>query len=187
MAPIAALLCTEEPSTQLAPLDADCKCTRTSHKGNAGTSQTPVEHAHTAIRCRALRMVERPDDSILIIVGDVVGHNQRAAAAMAGLRSVCRLFAAETGDPAAILERLDAYVINEPDARFASMWIARFDPSAGVLTYSCAGHPPPLEVLQAETSDQRRAVALADQLLDGSPRDDDALLVLVDIRISESA
>jgi serine/threonine-protein kinase RsbW len=53
---------------------------------------------------------------------------------------------ARAGDPARILERLDAFVETVPSAATATLAYVELDPGTGDVRYACAGHPPPLVV-----------------------------------------
>ncbi|MGY1808156.1 SpoIIE family protein phosphatase [Blastococcus sp. SYSU D00669] len=87
------------------------------------------------------------DGRIAFVVGDVVGHDLGAAAAMGRLHSALRVVAAAPHDgPAAVLEALDQASAAIPGARFATIGYGEYDPVAGRLRYACAGHPPPLLV-----------------------------------------
>ncbi|MGY1602502.1 SpoIIE family protein phosphatase [Geodermatophilus sp. SYSU D00815] len=87
------------------------------------------------------------DGRIGFVVGDVVGHDLRAAAAMGRLHSALRVVAAAPHDgPAAVLEALDRASAAIPGARFATIGYGEYDPATGRLRYACAGHPPPLLV-----------------------------------------
>ncbi|WP_406292980.1 SpoIIE family protein phosphatase [Embleya sp. NBC_00888] len=85
-----------------------------------------------------------PDGSIGLVIGDVEGHNLAAAAVMGQLRSVVRAYAAEGHGPAVVLERSNS-VLSGLDANlFATcccMWV---DVAAGAATIASAGHPGPL-------------------------------------------
>ncbi len=87
-----------------------------------------------------------PDGRIIIGVGDIVGHDIDAARTMAAVRSGLLLEAATDPTPHRLLGRLDAFASVEPSIMFGSAWLAWFDPTSRTLTYSCAGHLPPLLV-----------------------------------------
>lgn len=90
-----------------------------------------------------------PDGAVGLAVGDVAGHDIRAAASMGQLRSVLRS-AAWTGEsPAAALDALDDLVRGLGMADVASCVLARLAPADDGPTevrYARAGHPPPLLV-----------------------------------------
>ncbi len=95
------------------------------------------------------------DGSTVVVIGDVVGHDTDAAAAMGQLRAMLRGIAVTTGDgPAEVLRRLDhAMPVLELDTT-ATCVMARFDatpedPGTGTtrMRWSNAGHPPPMVAL----------------------------------------
>jgi GAF domain-containing protein len=90
-------------------------------------------------------VVARPDGRVVVVVGDVVGHDVTAAAAMGRLRSSLATIAVDAPDPAAAVRRVHGFP-GGPDIGFATALYLDFDPVTGVLRYSCAGHPPPLLV-----------------------------------------
>ena len=92
-------------------------------------------------------LVRRLNDGRIIIgVGDIVGHDIDAARTMAAVRSGLLLEAAIDPTPHRLLERLDSFASVEPSIMFGSAWLAWFDPTTRTLTYSRAGHLPPLLV-----------------------------------------
>jgi PAS domain S-box-containing protein len=96
-------------------------------------------------------LLELPDGSIGIVVGDVVGHDVAAAAAMGHLRGLIRacLWEAEDPDPGAVLGKVDRLVQGLRVASMATMVYARAVPPTGDdrtwrLEVANAGHPPVL-------------------------------------------
>ncbi|SDD50671.1 GAF domain-containing protein [Geodermatophilus telluris] len=91
---------------------------------------------------------EDSDGAPVLVIGDVTGHDVRAAATMGQLRSMLRGFAFEAGEPPAhALGRLDAAVGGLRVGALATAVVARVDPGddgGRVLSWSNAGHPPPL-------------------------------------------
>ena len=85
-----------------------------------------------------------------VVVGDVVGHDVEAAAAMGQLRSVVRAYAAEFIEPGKVLGRVDRLVASMRIARPASFVYATLHPEPGGETwdvaYSRAGHLPIVHV-----------------------------------------
>jgi serine phosphatase RsbU (regulator of sigma subunit) len=86
-----------------------------------------------------------------MVIGDVVGHDVAAAAAMGHLRGLIRacIWEAEDDDPSAVLTRVDRLVQGLNVAPMATLVYARAVPPAvpGApwrLLVSNAGHPPPL-------------------------------------------
>ena len=92
---------------------------------------------------------ELPAGGLGVVIGDVAGHDQRAAATMAQLRNLVRGVALSTTDdsPASVLTSLERVLhLSSADA-LATAVLARVKPQAdGTLevTWSNAGHPPPL-------------------------------------------
>jgi serine phosphatase RsbU (regulator of sigma subunit) len=90
--------------------------------------------------------VALPDESLALMVGDVMGKGIRAAAGMGQLRVALRAYAIEGHPPAQVLERLDQ-VLEELQGDLATVVYLVYDPSQLSLRYSNAGHPPPLLIL----------------------------------------
>ena len=87
------------------------------------------------------------DGSVAMAVGDVVGHDLNAAASMGQLASLLRSHAWGGDPPAQVLGRLDQLVVGLGMADIATCVDLRWMPSAdggARVTYSRAGHPPPL-------------------------------------------
>ncbi len=96
----------------------------------------------------------QPAGAMMLVIGDVVGHDAQAAAAMGQVRGLLRGIAATTGDgPAASLRRLDAAMELLRLGTTASAVVARFEQTPEELrrretrlVWSNAGHPPPMVV-----------------------------------------
>jgi PAS domain S-box-containing protein len=85
---------------------------------------------------------------VVVVVGDVVGHDVEAAASMGQLRSVVRAYAFDAPSPGSVLQRVDQLVAGMRIPRAASLVLAtltrvgdRWD-----LEYARAGHLPPVLV-----------------------------------------
>ena len=99
---------------------------------------------------------QQPDGATLLVIGDVVGHNVDAAAAMGQIRSVLRGIAYDRQEePASILTRVDEVVSGLRIGTLATALIARLEQTPEqerrglrTLRWSSAGHLPPL-VLRA--------------------------------------
>ena len=100
-----------------------------------------------------------PDGAIGVAVGDVMGHDLTAAAAMGQLRSVLRSYAYEGSSPSVVLDRLDRLVQDFEMAQLATAVYGRLvldEPPqegaapgdgtgrGGTLLFTNAGHLPPL-------------------------------------------
>jgi hypothetical protein len=89
-----------------------------------------------------------PDGAVGLAVGDVVGHDLRAAAAMGQLRGVVRSYAWDGARPGLVLDRCDQLVQGLEMAAMATAVYARIEPADAdgerLLRYANAGHPAPL-------------------------------------------
>jgi serine phosphatase RsbU (regulator of sigma subunit) len=84
------------------------------------------------------------DDLLSVVVGDVVGRGLKAASAMGQLRSAVRAVSGPEVGPARVIARLDRFVQQVEAANMATVAHAELDLGSGVLSYACAGHPPPV-------------------------------------------
>jgi PAS domain S-box-containing protein len=94
-------------------------------------------------------LLHLPDGSVAIVVGDVVGHDVAAAAAMGHLRGLLRacVWDADDADPGAVLARVDRLVQGLRVASLATMVYARAvrpaeDGAPWRVHVANAGHPP---------------------------------------------
>src|SRR3954471_22464288 len=87
-----------------------------------------------------------PDGAIGIAIGDVMGHDLAAAAAMGQLRSVLRSYAYEGSSPSVVLDRLDRLVQGFDMAEVATAIYGRLllHGGTGMLLFANAGHLPPM-------------------------------------------
>lgn len=85
-------------------------------------------------------------DLVTVVIGDVVGHDVEAAAAMGQLRSVVRSCVYDSADPGAVLDRVDLLVSGMRIPRSASLVLATLARRSDgwEVRYSRAGHLPPL-------------------------------------------
>jgi anti-sigma regulatory factor (Ser/Thr protein kinase) len=86
------------------------------------------------------------DDGLVLVVGDVQGHDVQAAALMGQLRTVVRATASEGHPPAGVLARTADYLDRLDSDRIATVLVAHLDVHAHLATTACAGHLPPLIV-----------------------------------------
>ncbi|GAB3430654.1 SpoIIE family protein phosphatase [Flindersiella endophytica] len=86
------------------------------------------------------------DGELALVVGDVVGHGVAASVTMGRLRAVLseRLLAGMR--PAAALSELDTFAAKVEGGEGTTVCVAVLDPATGAVSYSSAGHPPPLLV-----------------------------------------
>jgi serine phosphatase RsbU (regulator of sigma subunit) len=91
-----------------------------------------------------------PDGSTVLAIGDVVGHDSRAAVAMGQLRGLLRALAYDNGaGPAATLTRAEHVAGGLGVSTMATVLLARVEPAGRReggrrLCWSNAGHLPPL-------------------------------------------
>ena len=92
------------------------------------------------------------DGATVLVIGDVVGHDTAAVAAMGQLRGLLRGIAHTTGaGPAEVLQRLDAAMLGLLVTTTATAAVVRLeqppaerDAGTTTLRWSSAGHPPPM-------------------------------------------
>jgi serine phosphatase RsbU (regulator of sigma subunit) len=87
-----------------------------------------------------------PDDRLAVAVGDVVGHGLAAAGVMGQLRSALSAAVRAAEGPAQALEVLAEHSRTVDGALATSAALTVVDRPTHTLTYSCAGHPPPVLV-----------------------------------------
>ncbi|TKJ33611.1 SpoIIE family protein phosphatase [Blastococcus sp. CCUG 61487] len=92
---------------------------------------------------------DQADGATLLVIGDVAGHDSRAAATMGQLRGLLRGIAyAGSPGPATLLSRLDAAVDGLGLGALATVLVGRLErsPDTGAtrLRWASAGHLPPL-------------------------------------------
>ncbi len=97
-------------------------------------------------------LVDRPDGTVALAVGDIAGHGLPAAAAMGQVRSAWRALALSSTDPSAILGSLDRFAMSVEGAFFSTIVTMLFDPSTNELRYASAGHPPAMVIDADQTS-----------------------------------
>ena len=89
--------------------------------------------------------VQLPDGKLALVLGDVVGIGPRAASDAALTRYTLRSLAWGESDPAVLLDEMNTHLYPQLGAdRFVRLLICVLDPERAVLTYSNAGHVPPV-------------------------------------------
>ncbi|MFJ7332862.1 PP2C family protein-serine/threonine phosphatase [Streptomyces sp. NPDC101116] len=91
--------------------------------------------------------IQLPDDVVAVVIGDVVGHDLHAAAAMASTRNMLRALLFDPGSsPSAVLTRLDHTLQAVTPNPVTTTALARIEPegTGRRLRWSTAGHVPPL-------------------------------------------
>jgi PAS domain S-box-containing protein len=113
------------------------------------------EHPEIAVRYRpALRglnacgdwydVVDLPGGRLGLSVGDVVGHGVAAASVMGMLRSALSAAIRVADGPNRALETLGLYARAQEGATATTTFVCQVFPASRILTYSSAGHPPPV-------------------------------------------
>jgi PAS domain S-box-containing protein len=101
----------------------------------------------------------QPDGATNIVIGDVVGHDSRAAAAMGQIRGLLRGIAVTTGEgPAEVLAHVDRAMQTLQVQTTATAIVARLEQTPDELQgdgttrvrWSNAGHPPPLVAVRSD-------------------------------------
>lgn len=116
---------------------------------------TPGQHPGTAVRYLPAfgslnvcgdwyDLVDLGEGRLAVAVGDVVGQGLRAAGAMGQLRSALSAAIRTVEGPARALEILGLYARSVEGALAATAVQTVIDPIARTITYSCAGHLPPM-------------------------------------------
>jgi serine phosphatase RsbU (regulator of sigma subunit) len=89
-----------------------------------------------------------PDGDPVLVIGDVVGHDTAAAAAMGQLRGLLRGVAHSGGaGPAEVLRCLDEAMATVQVDTLATAAVARLENGGRRLRWANAGHPPPVLLL----------------------------------------
>ena len=91
-------------------------------------------------------VIELRDGTRALVVGDCVGHGLEAATVMAQLRSAARAMLLEGRDAGVTLDGLDHFAASVDGALCATVVCAVIDRHHRTVTYSRAGHLPPLVV-----------------------------------------
>jgi hypothetical protein len=110
-----------------------------------------------------------PDRRTYLAIGDVIGHGLLSVEDMAQMRSTGNAYAHLGLSTAQILTELNRFAAHQIQGEFATSLVAIFDPEAGTLTYSSAGHPPAM-LRRAATGEVLRLSEASGQML--GPFDD---------------
>jgi hypothetical protein len=84
------------------------------------------------------------DGKLAVIVGDVSGHGREALPHTALVRFTLRAYLEAGLSPRAAVQTAGAVLERQLGESFATVVAATYQPRARVLTYACAGHPPPI-------------------------------------------
>ena len=89
-------------------------------------------------------IVVLPDGTLALTIGDVVGHDLRAAVTMGRLRNAIQLYALDGYGARETLARAELYLKKAGIDDLATVVHARYDPHRRQLTMATAGHLPPV-------------------------------------------
>lgn len=89
-------------------------------------------------------VVDLPEGRLVLTVGDVVGHGVGAASVMGMLRSALNAAVRVADGPSGALEALGLYARAHEGALATTTFACQVFPASRLLTYSNAGHPPPV-------------------------------------------
>jgi len=82
---------------------------------------------------------------LVLVIGDVSGHGVGAALLMATTRAFVRALLSASRDLPAVMGRLNDLIARDVrEGRFVTLFLGLLDPARGTLTWSSAGHDPPL-------------------------------------------
>jgi sigma-B regulation protein RsbU (phosphoserine phosphatase) len=95
------------------------------------------------------------EGKLALLVGDVAGKGMPAALLMASLQAHAQALTESGGEVRNVIAKLNKAVTSRsPGNRFVTFFLAVFDPAASTLTYSNAGHNPPI-LMRADGSIER--------------------------------
>jgi serine phosphatase RsbU (regulator of sigma subunit) len=83
-------------------------------------------------------------EPLVLVVGDVAGHGIEAASLMGRVRNGLRAYAVDNDDPGELLRKVHELLLAFDPESMVTAVVAFYDPETRVLTWSRAGHPPPL-------------------------------------------
>jgi stage II sporulation SpoE-like protein len=84
------------------------------------------------------------DGQLAVIVGDISGHGRQALPHTALVRFTLRAYLEAGLSPRAAVHTAGAVLERQLGGSFATVVVATYQPRERILTYACAGHPPPL-------------------------------------------
>jgi PAS domain S-box-containing protein len=87
---------------------------------------------------------EAKEGRIGLLIGDVSGHGLEAARIATLVKDVIHAFAHQFRRPHSVLRETNRLLAERGMSGFVTAFLGFLDPESGTLTYSSAGHPPPL-------------------------------------------
>ena len=124
------------------------------------------------------------DGTVIASVGDAVGHGVAAAAAMGQLRASMATAVARDSDPAAAIEVVDRFAVQEADTLSASVAVCQLR-LGQPLNYASAGHPPAL-IVRADGSTEILEGGRRSLLGFGHSRDRQSATASVEFRLGDT-
>ncbi len=93
-------------------------------------------------------VVPSVDQSVLMVLGDVMGHGLDAARRAAFVRATLTNFASFSSDPGELLRLTNAAIYDRDSniVEFVTATCVRVWPDTGDIAWAQAGHPPPLDL-----------------------------------------
>jgi hypothetical protein len=91
-------------------------------------------------------LFELEPGKVAIVLGDVVGHGRPALTQAALTRYTLRAYLQAGLEPRAALSLAGSVLATPGEKRFATVVVAIHDSASGLVTYACAGHPPPISI-----------------------------------------
>lgn len=93
-------------------------------------------------------IIDRPDNRVVAIVGDVVGHGLEQISVMGQLRAAANALGRSCQDPGDLLRDLDSFSRDLPGAEFSTVAALMLD-GTNTARIAAAGHPPLVHVTPA--------------------------------------
>ena len=87
---------------------------------------------------------EAKEGRVGVLIGDVSGHGLEAARIATLVKDTVHAFAHQFRRPHLVLRETNLLLVEKKLPGFVTVFIGFLDPETGGLTYSSAGHPPPL-------------------------------------------
>ncbi len=90
---------------------------------------------------------EMPNGHVGVFIADASGHGSSAALIVAIVKSLLSTIGKEIGSPGYVVQRVSNILAKlTPDDSFCTLFYGVVNTSTGGMTYSLAGHPPPIVV-----------------------------------------
>lgn len=92
------------------------------------------------------------DGNLAFVIGDIMGHGVKAAAAMAQMRAAVRAYLCADPDPGTVVSELDGMFAKLAITQLTTLVYGVVEPAAGRLHFVNAGHYPPIVVAAGHTA-----------------------------------